>query len=158
MENVGDDVDGLGDVLAEALRIVHRLLARGIRIEVSAEILHLELEGVLGATACALESHVLEEVGGAVGRVRLGARTSVYPHTDGRSLGMGVGLRRDGESVREGGDFRERALRDCCRQRPPKYLPAHAREIFIMRIFGRKSKRYDSRDSALRHAASERAS
>ena len=81
-----------------------------------------------------------------------------YPHTDGRSLGMGVGLRRDGESVRESGDFRERALRDCCRQRPPKYLPAHAREIFIMRIFGRKSKRYDSRDSALCHAASERAS
>jgi hypothetical protein len=45
---------------------------------------------------------------------------------------MGMSLGRDGESVREGGGFRERALRDCCRQRPPRYLPTHARESFVM--------------------------
>jgi hypothetical protein len=56
----------LRDVLAEALGVVNRLLTRSVRIEVGTEILHLDLEGMLGATASALESHVLEEVGGAI--------------------------------------------------------------------------------------------
>jgi len=71
LEDVGDDVDGLGDVLAEGLGIVDHLLMRGVRIEVCAEVLHLELEGVLGAMASALEGHMLEEVGSAIGRVCL---------------------------------------------------------------------------------------
>ena len=125
LEDVRDDIDGLRDVLAEALGVVDGLLARGVRIEVCAEVLHLELEGVLGATAGALESHMLEEVGGAVGRVRLCARASVYPHTHGRGLSMWMCLGRDSKAVREGGGFRERALRDCCRQRPQRYLPTH---------------------------------
>jgi len=33
---------------------------------VGAEILHLDLEGMLGATTSALESHVLEEVSRAI--------------------------------------------------------------------------------------------
>jgi hypothetical protein len=99
LEDVGDDVDRLGDVLAEALGVVDRLLARGVRIEVSAEILHFELERMLGAPAGALECHVFEEVGRTVGRVRLGARAGVYPHADGRGLGMRMRLCRDGEAV-----------------------------------------------------------
>jgi hypothetical protein len=63
LEDIGDDVDGLQDVLTEALGIVDRLLTRSVHIEVSAEILHLDLEGMLGATASALEGHMLEEVG-----------------------------------------------------------------------------------------------
>jgi hypothetical protein len=56
----------LRDVLAEAFGVVNRLLTRSVRIEVGAEILHFDLEGVLGATASALESHMLEEVGRAI--------------------------------------------------------------------------------------------
>ena len=122
LEDVGDDVDGLRDVLAEALGVVDRLLARSVRIEVRAKVLHLELEGMLGATAGPLESHMLEEMRCAIGRVRLGARASVYPHAYGRGLGMGMCLRRDGKTIREGGDFGERVWRDCCCQRPQKYL------------------------------------
>lgn len=125
LEDVGDDVDGLRDVLAEALGVVDRLLARSVRIEVRAEVLHLELEGMLGATAGPLKSHMLEEMRCAIGRVRLGARASVYPHTDGRSLRMRMCLCRDSKAVREGGDFRERALRDCRRQRPQRDLSTH---------------------------------
>ena len=66
MENVRDDVNCLRDVLAEALGVVHRLLTRSVCIEVGAEILYLELEGMLGATASALEGHMLEEVGRAI--------------------------------------------------------------------------------------------
>jgi hypothetical protein len=32
LQDVRDDVDGLGDVLAEALRVVDRLLARGVGV------------------------------------------------------------------------------------------------------------------------------
>jgi hypothetical protein len=63
LEDIGDDVNGLRDVLMEALGVVDHLLMRSVRIEVSAEILHLDLEGMLGATASALEGHMLEEVG-----------------------------------------------------------------------------------------------
>jgi RNAse (barnase) inhibitor barstar len=63
LEDIGDDVDSLWDVLMEALGVVDRLLMQSVRIEVSAEILHLDLEGMLGATASALEGHMLEEVG-----------------------------------------------------------------------------------------------
>lgn len=122
LEDVGDNVDGLRDVLAEALGVVDRLLARSVRIEVSPKILHLELEGVLGAAASTLESHMLEEVGRAVRRIRLSAGTSVYPHADSRGLCMGMRFRRDCETVREGRCFGKWAWRDCCRKRPQRYL------------------------------------
>jgi hypothetical protein len=48
--DAGDNVNGLRDVIAEALGVDY-LLMRGAHIEVSAEILRLELEGVLGAIA-----------------------------------------------------------------------------------------------------------
>ena len=72
---------------------------RSVRIEVGAEILHFDLEDMLGATASALESHMLEKVGRATGRIRLGARASVYPHIHGRSLGMGMCLCHDGKTI-----------------------------------------------------------
>jgi hypothetical protein len=99
LEDVRDDVDGLRDVLAEALGVVDGLLARGVRVEVGAEVLHFEFECMLGATAGALEGHVFEEVGGAVGRVRLGARASIYPHTDSRGLCMWMCFCRDCEAI-----------------------------------------------------------
>jgi hypothetical protein len=89
----------LWDVLAEALGVVNRLLTRSVRIKVGAEILHLDLKGMLGATASALESHMFEEVGCAIRRIRLGARASVYPHTHGRRLGMGMRLCRDSKPI-----------------------------------------------------------
>ena len=99
LKDVGDDVDGLRNVLAEALGVVHRLFARGVRIEVRAKILHFNLERMLRATAGAFESHMLEEVRCPVSRIRLGARASVYPHAHGRGLGMGMCLRRDGKTI-----------------------------------------------------------
>ena len=44
LEDVRDDVDGLGDVLAEALGVVDGLLARGVRVEVGAEVLYFKFE------------------------------------------------------------------------------------------------------------------
>ena len=88
LQDVRDDVDGLRDVLTETLSVVDGLLARGVGIEVRAEVLHFELKCVLGTTAGALEGHMFEEVGSAVVRFCLGARASVYPHTDSRGLRM----------------------------------------------------------------------
>jgi hypothetical protein len=109
LEDVGDDVHGLADVLAERLGVVDRLLPARVRVQVRAEVLDLQLKRVLRALAGALEGHVLEEVGSAVRLVRLRTRASVDPDTDGRGLRRGVRLGRDGEAVREGGDFGGRA-------------------------------------------------
>ena len=88
LQDVRNDVDGLRDVLTETLSVVYSLLARGVGIEVRAEVLHFELECVLGTTAGALEGHMFEEVGSAVVRFCFGARASVYPYTDCRGLRM----------------------------------------------------------------------
>ena len=73
LQDVRDDVDGLRDILAETLGVVDGLLARGVGVEVRAEVLHFELECVLGTTAGALEGHMFEEVGSTVVRFCLGA-------------------------------------------------------------------------------------
>lgn len=49
LEDVRDDVDSLVNVLAEGLGVVDSLLAGGVGVEVGAEVLDLELEGVLGS-------------------------------------------------------------------------------------------------------------
>jgi hypothetical protein len=58
LEDVRDDVDGLRDILAEALGIVDGLLGRGVHVEVGTEVLHFEFECMLGMTAGALEGHL----------------------------------------------------------------------------------------------------
>jgi hypothetical protein len=99
LEDVRDDVDGLGDVLAEALGIVDGLLARRIRIKMRAEILYFDFKRMLRATASALEGHMFEEVGCTIGRIRLGTGTSVYPYTHGGGLSMWMCLRRDRKTI-----------------------------------------------------------
>lgn len=123
LEDVGDDVDGGGDVLAEALGVVDGLLARGVGVEVRANILDFELERVLCAPAGALEGHVLQEVGGPVRLVRLGPRACVYPHTDRCCLRMRLRLSGDCEAIGQRRDLGEGA-RDvvCCRKSPQRPL------------------------------------
>ncbi len=99
LEDVRDDVDSLRDVLAEALGIVNGLLARGVRVEMSTEVLDFKFECMLGTTAGALESHMFEEVSSAAGRVRLCARARIYPYTDSRSLCMRMCFCRDCKTI-----------------------------------------------------------
>ena len=47
LENVGEDLDRLGDVGLEGLCVVDSLLARGVGVQVSAHVLDLDLEIVL---------------------------------------------------------------------------------------------------------------
>jgi hypothetical protein len=140
LEDVGEDVDGGGDVVVEGLGVVDGVLAlsldqypsrtRVIRVAwlhvpkcrrsggrpcfrsrapaaagcasgCPVGCISLPIPSPLHATAigCAyLEGKVLEEVGSAVGPVRLGAASSIDPNTDSRRLGprgvLGSDLRR----------------------------------------------------------------
>jgi hypothetical protein len=51
LQNVGNDVDGLVHVLSEGLCVVHGLFAGGVSVQVSSEVLNLELKGVLRAAS-----------------------------------------------------------------------------------------------------------
>lgn len=51
LEDIADDVDCFWDVVPEGLCVVYGLLARGVGVQVGAEVLDLELESVLGALA-----------------------------------------------------------------------------------------------------------
>jgi len=60
-----------------------------------AKVLNLEFQRTLIAAAGALEGHMLEEVGGSIGFVGLGTRTSINPNTDCCGLSMRVRLSGD---------------------------------------------------------------
>lgn len=105
LQDVTDDVHRLSDVLAEALRVVHGLLSRSVRVKMRTKVLYLELEGVLAAIVGALERHVLKEMSCSVRLVRLRTRTGIYPYTNSRCLCMRVYLRRDCEAIREGSEL-----------------------------------------------------
>lgn len=83
LQDVGEDVDGGGNVGVERLGVIDGVLTGGVGVEVTAHVLDLELELVLGTLLSTLEGQVLEEVGGAIGAVSLGARAGIYPDADG---------------------------------------------------------------------------
>ena len=122
LEDVADDVYRLPYVLAEALRVIHGLFTRRVRIKVRAEILHLELKSMLAAFAGTLERHMLEEVCRAIGLVRLRPRASIDPDTDGRSLRMRVRLRCDSQAIRERSGL-SKGTRDIDRRRERTQRP-----------------------------------
>jgi hypothetical protein len=99
LEDIADDVDGLGDVLLEAFGVVDSLFPRCVSIEVCTNVLNLKLQSVLGATAGTLEGHVLEEVSSSVGGIRLRPGTGIYPDTNGSGLSMVMRLCSDGEAI-----------------------------------------------------------
>ena len=123
LQNVADDVHGGGHILAEALGIVHRLLAGGVRVEMRSEVLNLELERMLTPSTRSLERHMLQKVGRPVRCVRLGPRACVYPNTNGSGLHMRLRLRCDGQPIRERRNFGDwtRNVDGCC-ERPQRSL------------------------------------
>jgi hypothetical protein len=74
LEDVREDVDRLGDVLVERLGIVDSLLARGVGVQVRAEVLDFELEAGLRARFGALESEMLDELARDQGAASRGQR------------------------------------------------------------------------------------
>jgi hypothetical protein len=71
LQNVRDDVDSDGDILAETFGVVYSLFTGSVGIEVCANVFDLELEPVLCTAASSLEGHMLQEVSGAVCSVGL---------------------------------------------------------------------------------------
>lgn len=103
LENVGENVDALGDIGVEGLGEVDGVLARGVGVQVATHVLNLELELLLRPVGGALEGKVLEEVSSAVVLVRLGPGTGVDPHADSRGLGPWRVISSDCQAILEGG-------------------------------------------------------
>lgn len=105
LQDVGEHVDGDGHVLGLNVGEEGGLLARGVGVEPGAHVLDLLLEGAGGAAAGALEDHVFEEMGGAVGTGGLEATAGIDPDADRRSVGGGNGgrLGDDADAAGEGG-------------------------------------------------------
>mmetsp|Transcript_14457 Transcript_14457/g.34858 ORF Transcript_14457/g.34858 Transcript_14457/m.34858 type:complete len:230 (+) Transcript_14457:714-1403(+) len=92
-------------VLLEHLRKIHGLLPRGVRVEMPAHVLDLDLQRVLRPYGRALEGHVLEEVRGAVVVSGLVAGAGVDPHAYRGGVGAENCFGGDAESGWEFGDF-----------------------------------------------------
>ena len=66
LQDITDDIHRLPNILTEALRIINSLLPRSIRIQMSTEVLDLQLQRMLGTLIRALESHMLQEMSSTV--------------------------------------------------------------------------------------------
>ena len=86
LHDIGEDVDRQRHVPLEHAGDVRRLLARGVRVEVSAHRFDLFDDGERGAPLGALEGHVFEEVRDAVEPGALAARAGIDPHPHRSSL------------------------------------------------------------------------
>src|SRR5258708_29778414 len=66
LQEITDDVHSGRNVFTERLGIVKGLLARGVSIEMSAEVLDLKFESMLRTAVRSLESHMFQEVSSAI--------------------------------------------------------------------------------------------
>lgn len=99
LKDVAYDVDSRSHILLERLCVIDGLLPRRVSIQMSTEVFHFKLEGMLSTAVGSLEGHMFKEVGRAICCVRLGPRTSVDPNTDSRGLRMWVSFRGYGETI-----------------------------------------------------------
>ena len=102
-QHVGEDVHRLRHVRLEDLCVVNRVLARRVRVQVSSDVLELNLELVLRHLGRPLERHVLEEVRSAVALRALVAAPCVNEDADGRRIPV-TALQRWAASELSGGD------------------------------------------------------
>ena len=84
--------------------MAHSLLTRSVRVQVSANILNLQLEALLSAPFRALESKMLKKMGNAVIMLPLVCCTSVDKHAHAARL-RGRLLRCDREAVLQSGNL-----------------------------------------------------
>ncbi len=110
LEDVGEDIDGKRHVIAQHPRVVRGLLARRIGIDEATDTLDLLGDAARGPALRALERHVLEHVGDAVGVLGLVARARTHPDADGRRLQMRHLVGDDGQTILKPGNGRGQAL------------------------------------------------
>ena len=106
LQDVGEQVDRERQIVREHARVVGGLLARGVGVQVAADVLDRLGDSARRAALGALERHVLEHVGDAVDLGRLVARADVDPDADAHRLHARHGLGRDAQAAIEGGDLR----------------------------------------------------
>jgi hypothetical protein len=80
---VGQHIQGDGDVLGQRLDVEADGLLAGEGVQVAADGVHLPGNLLRGAGACALEEHVLHKMGDAVHLRRFAAGAGLDPHTHG---------------------------------------------------------------------------
>ncbi len=112
---VGQDVEGLGEVLVQDLGVEADQFLAGKGVEVAADGVHRARDVFGGAMGGALEEHVLDEVRDAVllGRFLAGPGVDPHAHRDRAHVGHGFGNHAD--AVRERGhiDVPKRAGGGC---------------------------------------------
>ena len=102
-QDVADDVGAEGEVLLQQLDVVGGLLARGVGVDVAADILDRLGDLGRGAPLGALEGHVLEEMRDAVLGLGLVAGAGGDIGAEGDGLDPVHGLGDDGQARRAGG-------------------------------------------------------
>ncbi len=98
---VGDNVEGDGQMLVEDFGVEANLLLRGERIEHAADRVHFAGDSFGGAALGTLENHVLDEMGEAVFFRNFAAGAVADPDADGDGAHVGHGLGDDHEAVAE---------------------------------------------------------
>ena len=105
LQDIADDIHCFRHIISECFGVVDGLLPAGVGVQVCAQVLDLQLQGMLIALASSFEGHVFEEVRSSFCGICLCARACIDPYSYGRSLGKRLAFGSNGESVGEGSDL-----------------------------------------------------
>ena len=103
---IGDQIDAQRQIARQQAGVKHRGVAAGPGVELATHILHLLRNGAGRAALCALEHHVLKQVGEAVQFRPLEARAGFGGHRDRRRFEAGQRPAGDAQAVFEDADLR----------------------------------------------------
>jgi hypothetical protein len=100
-DEIGENVEGDGEMLIEDLGVEADLLLGGESVQHAADGVHFTGDSFSGAALGTFENHVLDEMGEAVFLGNFAAGTIADPNADGDGAHVGHGLRDDDEAVGE---------------------------------------------------------
>lgn len=126
MQNIGEDVDGLGHIGVEGLGVINSVFPlnhtirtitkkekktqsvgnsgssyRGVGVQVTTHVLNFQLKLALSALVGALEGQVFQEVSGSIGLVGFGTGSGVDVNAYRAGSSVRVVFGGDGETIRQ---------------------------------------------------------
>lgn len=104
LQHITQNIRHLSDILLERLGRKHRVFTRRVGIQLSSNILHLQLNILLATLRCSLEHHMLKEVRHSIILLSLANRSSINMNAKSHRLASRL-LSRNTNTIRQGGNL-----------------------------------------------------
>jgi len=99
LQDITDDVYRNWNVFAETFRIINRLFAGCVRVQMSTQVLDLNFQFMLASSASPFKCHMLQKVGCPVRVVGFSTGSGINPNPNCSGMSMWLRLCRDRQAI-----------------------------------------------------------